>query len=296
MITKVHIATAQYPIGYFERFEEFQAKLGSWVEQAAAAGAQLLVFPEYAAMELASLFGAEVQRSLPLQLEAMQGLLPDYLDTYRSLAIQHGVYILAGSFPVKEDGRYLNRAYLFAPNGEAGYQDKSIMTRFESEQWDISAGSQLRLFDTAIGRIGIVICYDVEFPLLARAQAEAGAELILAPSCTDTLAGYYRVRIGAQARALENQLHVVQAVTVGAAEWSEAVDINVGAAALYGPVDIGFPDDGIVSIGERDQPGWVYGTARLKRAQRVRHSGQVFNFQDWRHQPAAVATIQTLDL
>ena len=169
------------------------------------------------------------------------------------------------------------------------------MTRFEDEQWGISPGSRLRLFDTAIGRLGITICYDVEFPLLARVLAEAGADLILAPSCTDTLAGYYRVRIGAQARALENQCHVVQAVTVGAAEWSEAVDVNVGAAALYGPVDVGFPDDGIVSMGELNRPGWVHGTARLQRAQRVRRSGQVFNFHDWRHQ-AVFAEVETVDL
>jgi predicted amidohydrolase len=170
------------------------------------------------------------------------------------------------------------------------------MTRFENEQWDISPDNELRVFDTAIGRIGIVICYDVEFPLLARAQAEAGAELILAPSCTDTEAGYFRVRIGAQARALENQCHVVQAVTVGSAEWSEAVDVNVGAAAVYGPVDIGFPADGIVSMGERNAPGWVYGTVKLKRAQRVRRAGQVFNFNDWPQQREQAASVKTYDL
>lgn len=296
MMTMVRVATAQYPISYFERFEEFEAKLESWVAQAVSAGAQLLVFPEYAALELVSLFDAKVQRSLPQQLVALQDLLPNYLDCYRALAIKHGVHILAGSIPVRDNGRYFNRAYLLAPCGEYGFQDKSIMTRFENEQWEISPGTELRLFDTAIGRIGIVICYDVEFPLLARAQAEAGAELILAPSCTDTVAGYHRVRIGAQARALENQCHVVQAVVVGTAEWSPAVDINVGAAALYSPVDIGFPADGIVSIGERDQPGWVYGTAKLKRAQRVRRSGQVLNFQDWRLQSQIVSAVKSIDL
>ena len=296
MTAEVQIATAQYPIDYFERFDDFRNKLSNWVGEAASAGAQLLVFPEYGAMELASLFPAEVQRSLPLQLAAMQELLEDYLAAHRALAREHGVYILASSFPVQVGERYYNRAYLFTPSGEAGFQDKSIMTRFENEQWEISAADELRVFDTAIGRIGIVICYDVEFPLLARAQAEAGAELILAPSCTDTEAGYFRVRIGAQARALENQCHVVQAVTVGAAEWSEAVDVNIGAAAVYSPVDIGFPTDGIVSMGERNRPGWVYATAKLRRAHTVRRSGQVFNFHDWPHQLGVVASVKTIDL
>ena len=296
MSTEVRIATAQYPIDYFEHFDDCRNKLSSWVAEAASAGAQLLVFPEYGAMELASLFPAEVQRSLPLQLNAMQELLPDYLAIHRALAREHGVHILASSFPVRVGERYYNRAYLFAPSGETGFQDKSIMTRFENEQWQISAADELRVFDTAIGRIGIVICYDVEFPLLARAQAEAGAELILAPSCTDTEAGYFRVRIGAQARALENQCHVVHAVTVGTAAWSEAVDVNVGAAAVYSPVDIGFPADGIVSMGERDRPGWVYATAKLKRAHKVRRSGQVLNFHDWQHQAGVASAVRTLDL
>lgn len=296
-MSRVHIAAAQYPIGYFDRFEQFAAKLSDWVERGVEAGAQLLVFPEYAAMELASLFETEVQRSLPRQLQAMQDLLPDFLEIHQTLARRHGVHILAGSFPVREeDGRYVNRAHLFAPSGALGHQDKCIMTRFEDEQWGISPGSRLRLFDTAIGRLGITICYDVEFPLLAQAMAQAGAELILAPSCTDTEAGYYRVRIGAQARALENQCHVVQAVTVGEAAWSEAVDVNVGAAALYSPVDVGFTANGIVDIGERDQPGWVYSTARLRRARTVRRAGQVFNVRDWPQQLEPARRVRIVEL
>ena len=79
------------------------------------------------------------------------------------------------------------------------------MTRFENEQWLISAGDEIRVFDTDFGKIAINICYDSEFPLIARQQVEAGADLILVPSCTDTQAGFHRVRLGCQARALENQ-------------------------------------------------------------------------------------------
>lgn len=296
MITDVQIATAQYSISYFERFEDFHAKLSGWVAEAASTGANLLVFPEYGSMELASLFPVEVQRSLPLQLVAMQDLLQDYLAAYRALAQAHQVFILASSFPVQVGESFHNRAYLFTPDGRSGFQDKSIMTRFENERWGISSGNELRIFETAIGRIGIAVCYDIEFPLLARTQVEAGAELILVPSCTDTEAGYFRVRIGAQARAMESQCHVVQAVTVGNAEWSETVDVNIGAAAVYCPVDTGFPANGVISMGERNQPGWVYGTAKLKRAHRVRRSGQVFNFHDWPHQLGALTSVISQDL
>lgn len=109
-----------------------------------------------------------------------------------------------------KDGKFRNRAWLFGPNGLIGYQDKQIMTRFEREKWNIHAGIEgLKAFETPIGRLGILICYDNEFPMLGRKLAELGVELVLAPSCTDTLAGAYRVRIGAQARALENQYAVL---------------------------------------------------------------------------------------
>lgn len=290
------IAVAQYPIDYFESFAQFRDKLYRWVEEGVQADAELLVFPEYGSMELASLFPEEIQKSLPGQLTALQELLPEFLELHRELARQKHLHILASSFPVKVGDRYVNRAHLFTPNGEMAYQDKCIMTRFENEQWGISAGDGLQMFNTSMGKLGVTICYDVEFPLLSRALVEAGAELILAPSCTDTDAGYYRVRIGAQARALENQCHVAQAVTVGKAPWSEAVDVNMGAAALYTPVDKGFPANGIEAIGEREQPQWVVATVRLQQARQVREQGQVFNDRDWPNQFQAAARVQKISL
>jgi predicted amidohydrolase len=155
----------------------------------------------------------------------------------------------------------------------AGHQDKQVMTRFEREDWDVVPGGPLRVFDTALGRIGVLICYDAEFPLLGRALMEAGVEILLVPSCTEALAGYWRVRIGAMARALEGQCVVVHSPTVGPAAWSPAVDLNTGAAAIYGPPDLGFPDTGVLAQGTLNAPGWV--TAEVDRAAiaRVRRRG-----------------------
>lgn len=120
---------------------------------------------------------------------------------------------------------------------------------------DIAPGDGLKVFDTQLGRLGILICYDNEFPMLARRLAEGGADLILAPSCTDTEAGYHRVRIGAQARALENQIAVLQSPTVGLAAWSQALDENIGRAGLFVPPDHGMPKDGVVALStELDPP------------------------------------------
>ena len=122
------------------------------------------------------------------------------------------------------------------------------MTPFETD-WGISAGTQARVFDTVLGLIGINICYDSEFPLLARAMAEAGAELLLVPSCTERVSGYHRVRTGSRARALENQIAAVVSPTVGDALWSPAVDRNTGAAGIYVPSEQTVSDTGILAAG-----------------------------------------------
>lgn len=278
----VKIATAQYDISFLENWSSYQSKVERWVVEAAEQDAKILLFPEYASMELASLFGEAVYSSLSKQLAAMQSLLDDYLDLFRSLAKKYQCIIQSGTFPVKTDsGAYRNRAYLFMPDGQVDYQDKLMMTRFENEQWLIQKGEELRYFDTEYGRIAINVCYDSEFPMLARKQVEAGANLILVPSCTDTLAGYHRVKIGCQARALENQCYVVQSTLVGDAPWSEAVDVNIGAAAIYTPVDRGFPDNGILAEGKLNAVQWVIAEVSLSACGTVREQGQVFNYRDW---------------
>jgi predicted amidohydrolase len=279
----LRVAACAYPIERLVDFDTYLAKQAELVERAVAKGARLLVFPEYASMELTSLLAPEQQGDLQRELAALQGLLPAMLDTYAGLARRHGVFILGPSFPERIGAEQLvrNRVRLHAPSGEVGVTEKLQMTRFEREEWGIAPGVTQRVFDTEIGMLGVAICYDAEFPLIVRRQVEAGAEIVLVPSCTDTLAGYYRVALSCRARALENQCYVVQAPTVGGAAWSIAVDQNWGAAAIYGPVDRGFASDGVVSQGPRDTPGWVFGDLDLPALARVRAEGQVTNHRDW---------------
>ncbi len=278
----VKIATAQYDISFLENWTEYEQKVTQWVQNAVAQEANILLFPEYFSMELASLFPQDIYSSLSKQLDALQSLHDDFIALFKNLAVKHQCLIQAGTFPVLvESGVYVNRAYLFNAVGKIDYQDKLMMTRFENEQWLITAGTELKVFVTEYGKIAINICYDSEFPILARKQVEAGCTLILVPSCTDTVAGYHRVKIGCQARALENQCYVVQSSLVGTAPWSEAVDINVGAGAIYTPVDKGFPDNGILSIGEFNAVQWVYADINLAACATVRENGQVFNYRDW---------------
>ncbi len=278
------IATAAYPLDYLRSWAEFEDKLHAWVDEAASHGADLLVFPEYGAMELATLAGRAVAGDLEQSLHAVSERLPEADALHAHLAQQFGVHLLAASAPSFHppkagNGRPVNRARFFTPTGQMGVQDKQIMTRFEAETWDIVPGGGLKLFDTALGRIGILICYDCEFPLLGRALSEA--ELILIPSVTEALHGYSRVRIGAQARALENQCVTVMSSVVGAVDWSEAVDVSVGTGGVFGPPDRGFPETGVFASGEINASGWTYAEVDLAKVEAVRADGGVLNRRDW---------------
>jgi predicted amidohydrolase len=286
------IAAVQYPIEFLGEWRDYQDKVVALVENAVAKQAQLLVFPEYGAMELASLFGKEICSDLQAQIAHMQALLPGFVELYHELARRHDVYILAPSFPVRVENEYRNRAYFFGPSGGYDFQEKLVMTRFESEKWIITPGNEIKVFETRHGKIGVNVCYDVEFPLIARQQAAAGANLILVPSCTDTLAGYHRVRVGAQARAMENQCFVAQSPTIGEAPWSEAVDVNVGAAGVYTPIDRGFPSDGVLARGEINRAQWVYADVDFAGIAAVRDQGQVFNYRDWEQQTRIAPAVQ----
>jgi predicted amidohydrolase len=283
----IKIATAAYPLDWFDSFAEYEAKLSAWVAEAAGQGADLLVFPEYGAMELASLAGAATAADVEGAIRAVSDLVPEADAAHEALARQHGVTILAASAPVYEGARPVNRARLFGPSGLIGCQDKQIMTMFERAPMDVRGGGPLQVFDTPVGRLGVLICYDAEFPLLGRQLIEAGAEIILAPSCTETLAGYWRVRVGAMARALEGQCVTVHAPTVGQVDWCEIADANTGAAAIYGPPDLGFPATGVLAEGGMNAPGWVYAELDPGAVARVRAEGRVRNFAHWPEQGQA---------
>jgi predicted amidohydrolase len=211
---------------------------------------------------------------------------PAILKAMRNAAQRHQVWLQPGTLPMRApDGRVINRAPLITPEGRTAFQDKRAMTRFEAERWGISQGADPNVFDTPWGRIGISICYDIEFPKHARVQVMAGAWLILSPSCTDTLAGFNRVHFSARARALENQCYVAITPTVGEAPWSAALDVNHGRAGVFGPMDRGFPADGILAEGQMDAPGWVFCTLDPSLIEAVRRDGAVLNHRDWPRAP-----------
>ncbi|MCW0376505.1 carbon-nitrogen hydrolase family protein [Xanthomonas sacchari] len=284
------VAVAKYPIGAPADFAAFADKQAALLGEAAQAGAQLAVLPEYLSLELAATFGAEVSARLPASLAAIQALHAPYLALFADLARRHRLHVVAGSFLLDMgQGRYRNRAYWFTPDGGHGWQDKLQLTGFEKATGLIDGGEALKVFEAEGVRAGVAVCYDSEFPLPVRAQYEAGARLLVVPSCTDTEAGATRVRVGCLARALENRIFVAQSVTAGVAEWSPALDVNTGEATLYAPMDAGFPADGIVAQTHGEQV-WAIAELDFAAFEASRANAQVANDRDWLGQlaPAVV--------
>ena len=285
------IATCAYPLTWLDNWADYEAKITSWVADGAALGADLLVFPEYGAMELAALSGAGAAGSVQGSIAAVGDWLPQANALYSRLSTEFGVHLLSPSAPVRDGAITVNRAGLFTPSGAVGWQDKQIMTRFERETWQVSGGGPLTVFDTALGRIGVLICYDAEFPLLARALSEAGAEVILVPSCTEALEGYWRVRIGAMARALELQCVTAMSSTIGVEPRLYAVEETTGTGGVFCPPDRGFPPTGVLAEGVLDQPGWTCAEVDLEAIRAVRADGHVLNLAHWVEQPDRAARV-----
>jgi len=278
------IASANYPIIEHVAFDNWRKHVERWVVDAVNQNAGLLLFPEYGAMELVSIFSPEIRNDIRGQVIELDSLKHEFCDVFAALAKKYNVIIVAPSIPVIENGRNVNRVFVFSSKGLVGYQDKLFMTRFENEEWGIQSGvKNLTLFEAPWGTFGIQICYDIEFSLGSQLLSSMGASLILAPSCTETIRGATRVHIGARARAMENQAYTVVSQTIGDALWSPAVDINYGFAAFYSTPDKDMPEEGIIASLEPQKAGWLIQDLDFSIIKTVRETGQVFNFMDHQH-------------
>ena len=291
------VAVAKYPIEAPRSFAEFAEKQSRLLAEAARARAEIVVLPEYLSLELAASFDATVSGSLPASLRAIQEYRGLWLELFSGLARAHRLHLVAGTFLLAQGARYRNRSDWFTPDGQHDWQDKLQLTGFEKATGVIEPGDALTVFDAGQCRAGIAVCYDSEFPLPVRAQYEAGARLLLVPSCTDTAAGATRVRVGCLARALENRVFVAQSVTAGEAAWSPALDVNTGEASIYAPMDVGLPADGLLAQTNGEQV-WAVADLDFAALEASREQAQVANDRDWSGQLApmiARASLSTLE-
>lgn len=222
-----------------------------------------------------------VAQDIAGQLAVLAHFLPQIQGTFRGLAAQLKVTIVAPSIPLMAAGKLVNRVFVFSPNGTIAYQDKWFITPFEKADLGVVSGDKvLTVFETAKGNFGIQICYDGEFSLGSSVLAQSGADIILVPSCTETIQGATRVHVGARARALENQCYTMVSQTIGDAPFSQVVDINYGYCGAYSTPDIGFPEEGIFQVSTPQQGTWLTQEFDLSLLATVRAQGAVRNYVD----------------
>jgi len=293
---RIRVASLQYYIRPVKTFDAFRDQVEALVETAADNHCHLLVFPEYFTVQLLTL--ASVKRPIHEQIRDLARQSSRFIDLMRDLARTKKLYIAAGTIPVVDEGSeaVYNQGFLFSPSGEQGIQRKLHLTRFESEEWLVTPGTRLRVFDTKLGKLAITICYDIEFPELARAAARQGAVLLIVPSCTDDRQGFLRVRYCAQARAIENQVYVVQASTVGSLPMVPAVSLNYGQASILTPSDFAFSRDGILAEGTPNQESMIIGELNLRTIIESRENGTVLPLRDSTTTAEVVSKLEVVSL
>jgi predicted amidohydrolase len=293
---RIRVAALQYYIRPVRTFDEFHAQVVGLVETAVDYECHLMVFPEYFTVQLLTL--GDLRRPMPAQIRDLARQVPRFVEMMSGLSRRHGIYIVAGTIPVMDEGSkaVYNDSFLFAPSGKYGVQGKLHMTRFETEEWKVSPRSKLKLFKTALGKLAITICYDVEFPELARIAAREGAYILIVPSCTDERQGYLRVRYCAHARAIENQMFVIQAPTVGSLPMVPAVSLNYGQAAILTPSDFAFARDGILAEGIPNQEMMVIGELNITTIVESRKKGTVLPLRDSQRTAEVASRLETIKL
>ena len=274
---RVRIAAMQYLLRPISRFEEFATQVEFFVGSAREYRSHFVVFPEYFTMQLLSYLrepsGAKAVRRLAQ-------LTPDYEALFRRLAVESGIYIIAGTHPVIQEGQLFNAAHLFTPNGCVFRQKKVHLTEVEKASYQMSRGHGFYLYHTDFGNVAILVCYDVEFPEAARVLAESGAQILFVPSCTDERQGFCRVRYSAQARASENQIYVAMAGTVGNLPDVPSMATHYGQAAILTPSDYFFARDGIAAEGSVNQEQMVIADLDLNLLEERRINGTVLPLND----------------
>jgi predicted amidohydrolase len=289
MEERIRVATLQYHIRKVETFDQFADQVRGLVETAADYKCKLVLFPEYFTLQLLTL--GDTHAPIREQVRRLAGFVPRYTELFRELTSTHRIYCCAGTIPVAEGEDVFNESFFFGPDGSHRVQPKLHMTRFENEEWIVRPRHRLKLFDTALGKIAIAICYDVQFPEIARAAARRGAKILLVPSCTDDRQGMLRVRYCAQARAIENQMYVITSHTVGSLPMVPAVSLNYGQAAILTPSDFPFARDGILAEGIPNQETMVIAELEMGGIQRARSSGTVLPLLDSERTAAVVAEV-----
>ncbi|HJH63489.1 MAG TPA: bifunctional GNAT family N-acetyltransferase/carbon-nitrogen hydrolase family protein [Bacteroides mediterraneensis] len=240
--TTVRVGLVQWQMRSYQTLDDVFEQVEFFIDAVAGYKSDFVLFPEYFNAPLMAKFNnmGEAQ-----SIRALAQYTEDIRDRFINLAIKHNINIITGSMPyVKEDGGLYNVGFLCRRDGTYEMYEKIHVTPDEVKSWGLSGGKKVQTFDTDCAKIGVLICYDVEFPELSRLMADQGMQILFVPFLTDTQNGYSRVRVCAQARAIENECFVVIAGSVGNLPRVHNMDIQYAQSGVFTPCDFAFPTDG----------------------------------------------------
>lgn len=275
----VRVCAIQYSLRPVADFAGFADQVENYVDVGDDYDADVIVFPELLAVQLLSC----MKQDFP-PAEAMRRLAEEFTDPFEdlflNLARTYDRIIVAGTHPRFVDGKLMNVASIYVPGHLPVHQPKLHLTPTERNVWHFDPGQEIHVIDTDFGRMGVSICYDVQFPEVARVQAEQGVQLLVVPYLTDDRRGHSRVTLCARARAVENQLYVATAGMVGSLPLITDLTAQYAQSGLYTPSDYPFPMDGIATEAAPNSEMVLVGDIDLSRLDHARASGSVLNYKD----------------
>lgn len=277
----VRVATVQLQMRQISGPEEFEKQIAYFVDVASDYRSDFVVFPELFTLELLS---AEEKPLPPAEGVARVAEYTDWFTGFmQPLAVRYNINIIGGSHPTRlENGEIRNTSYVFLRDGSVHSQEKIHPTPDEVYWWNIKGGNRVDVINTDCGPIGVLICYDAEFPELARHLVDQGAMILFVPFCTDERRGYLRVRYCCQARAVENQCYVAMSGVVGNLPNVENMDIHYAESCILTPSDMGFARDGVAADTAPNTETVAFADLRLSDLRVARHEGTTRNLRDRR--------------
>lgn len=277
--TVIRLGTVQWQMRRFESFEDFLQQVEFFVDTVSDYEADLVLFPELFNAPLIARYEGD---SPPEAMRRLAEYTVDLREKLMDMALSYNINIVTGSVPEYIDHKLYNVSFLCRRDGTWDCQYKLHITPDENRAWGLSGGNRLKVFHTDIGKIGILICYDIEYPELARLLAEKGVNIILVPFWTDTKNSYLRVRRCAQARAIENECYVVISGSVGNIPKVETMGIQYSQASIFTPSDFAFPHDAIAAETTPNTETTLITDVDLDLIKELRRQGSVQNLRSRR--------------
>ncbi|OUJ75600.1 hydrolase [Hymenobacter crusticola] len=287
--SNVRIGIVQWQMRATSSLEDFYQQIEFFVDTVSGYKADCVLFPEFFNAPLMALTN---EQSPSVAIRSMAAFTEPIKSKFMELAVSYNINVIAGSMPLYEDGKLYNVSYLCRRDGTVDEQYKLHVTPDEASYWGMRGGDKLRCFDTDFGKIGILICYDSEFPELSRMLSDEGMKILFVPFWTDTKNAYQRVRICAQARAIENECYVAITGSVGNLPRVENMDIQYSQSAVFSPSDFAFPHDAIVAEATPNTEMTLIADLDLDLLKDLNTSGAVRNLRDRRKDLYSVSWVK----